>query len=129
MPGYLLTGLLACAVILPGAVRAAAAETPPGTEPVPMEVRDMVEDNISKHLVLPETAEWRFSFMAPYAGGGKVVCGQVNYQSAQRKYVGYQSFYAIIRDNAVGLSQLKDPDWFDASGQEAKKFELLCDRH
>jgi len=107
---------------------AAATGTPQGGKPVPMDVRDIVEDAIAKDLPLPETAEWHFDFMAPYAGGGDVVCGQVNYQSLQRKYVGLNNFYAIVKSQEVTLAVLQSPAWFDTTGQEAVKFKLLCNR-
>jgi hypothetical protein len=117
--------LTVCLLLFPAAVH--AQSTPPGTKPVPMETQDTVEANISHYLPLPETADWHFDYMAPYPGGG-VVCGSVDYQSLQRKYVGSQRFYAIIYRNKISLSQLQDPPAVDVSGQEAIKFKLLCDR-
>jgi len=118
--------------VLPLLVLCSAAEraqaTPQGTSAVPMEVQDLVEEDIAKALPLPETADWHFDFMAPYAGGGDVVCGSVNYQSLERKYVGSQRFYAIVYRHKISLSQLQDPPSVDVSGQEAVKFHLLCDR-
>jgi len=105
-----------------------AQATPPGTRPVPMEVQDLVEDKIATNLPLAQTAEWRFDFMAPYAGGGDVVCGSVNYQSLQRKYVGSHRFYVLVYRNKITLAQLQDPPSVDVSGEEARKFRLLCDR-
>ncbi len=103
-------------------------QIPPGTSPVPMEVQDMVEDSIAKNLPLPETADWHFDFMAPYPGGGNVVCGSVNYQSLERKFVGSNRFYAIVYRNKVSFTQLQDPPSVDVSGEEARKFHLFCDR-
>ncbi len=88
----------------------------------------MVEDNIAKNLPLPQTANWRFDFMAPYPGGADVVCGSVDYQSLQRKYVGAHRFYVIVYRNQISLAQLQDPPFVDVSGEEARKFHLLCDR-
>jgi hypothetical protein len=121
------TVLATCLLVFPAV--AGAQSNPPGTKPVPMEIQDKVEDNVAKFLVLPETAEWHFDFMAPYAGGGDVVCGSVNYQSLQRKFVGAHRFFVVIRRDKITLSQLQDPPEVDVSGQEAIKFKLLCDRH
>jgi hypothetical protein len=113
-------------LLLPAA--ASAQATPQGTSIVPMGEQDMVEENIARSLPLPETAEWHFAFKAPYAGGGDVVCGSVNYQSLERKYVGSHRFYAIIYNNKITLAQLQDPPSVDVSGEEAVKFHRLCDR-
>lgn len=107
---------------------AETADKPDGAKPVPMDVRDMVEDAIGRNLPLPESADWHFDFMAPYGGGGQVVCGRVNYQSLQRKYVGMTNFYAVVKSQTVTLAVLQDPAWLDSSGQEAIKFKLLCNR-
>ncbi len=101
------TVLATCLLVFPAV--AGAQSNPPGTKPVPMEIQDKVEDNVAKFLVLPETAEWHFDFMAPYAGGGDVVCGSVNYQSLQRKFVGAHRFFVVIRRDKITLSQLQDP--------------------
>jgi hypothetical protein len=106
----------------------ARADPPPGTESVPLDIRDAVEAAIAVHLVLPETARWTFEFMAPYITGGKVVCGRVDYQSAMRTYVGAKRFYAVVKHGVVTLSQLQDPPFIDTTGAEARDFALLCDR-
>jgi hypothetical protein len=122
--------LLLSPLLIPTQTSAQApSKTPPGTSPVPMEVQDMVEDDIAKNLPLPETADWHFDFMAPYPSGGDVVCGSVNYQSLQRKYVGAQRFYVIVYRNKISFSQLQDPPNMDTSGEEARKFHLFCDRN
>jgi len=117
---------LISAVLVP--LAAQAQVDPANTRPVPMETQDLVEEIISKNLPLPETGDWHFDFMAPYPGGGDVVCGSVNYQSLQRKYVGANRFYAIVYRNKVTLAQLQDPPSVDTTGQEAITFHTLCDR-
>ncbi len=120
--GLLVSGLLAFGVW----GQALAQTTPPGTRPVSQPVRDLVEAEIGKDFVLPQTTQWRFDYTLPYAGGsGDVVCGSVNYQSAQRKYVGWHVFYAIVDRNTVKLNQVVDPS-FDTTGQIAARFRLLC---
>jgi hypothetical protein len=105
-----------------------AADLPPGTESVPLDIRDAVKAAIAVHLVLPETAKWTFEFMSPYVTGGTVVCGRVDYQSAMRQYVGAKRFYAVVKHGVVTLSQLQDPPFIDTTGAEARDFALLCDR-
>jgi hypothetical protein len=105
-----------------------AQTTPPGTSPVPVDVQDKVEADVSKFLSLPETAEWQFAFIAPYPGGGDVVCGSVDFQSLERKYIGKQRFFSLVRDGKVTFSQMLDPPAIDVTGNEALKFHLLCDR-
>jgi len=117
--------LLTALVSLPCA---GANAVPAGTQAVPMEVQDLVEAALSPHLVLPQTARWDFTFMAPYISGGNVVCGRVNYQSAMRKYVGAEPFYAIVKRGAVVVALLQDPPWVDTTGAEAERFKALCDR-
>lgn len=117
----------ALALLLLGGARSAGA-LPPGTSDVPSNVRDQVEAALAPNLVIPETAIWSFAFMAPYVNGGNVVCGAVNYQSAMRVYVGPKRFYAFVNRGVVTFSQLQDPPVIDTSGEEAKKFHLLCDK-
>jgi hypothetical protein len=91
-------------------------------------MQDLIEAEISPQLVLPQTALWQFDFKAPYSEGGELVCGRVNYQSAMRKYLGPQRFYAIIKNGAVQRVQLQDPPYVDPTGAEAERFRLFCDR-
>jgi hypothetical protein len=126
LPGCAQTFLAACLLMVPA--MACAQSLPPGTSAVPMETQDKVEANISQYLVLPQTADWHFEFMAPYPGGGDLVCGSVSYQSLQRKPIGWHRFFVVIRREKIIQSQLQDPPEVDTSGQEAIKFRLLCDR-
>jgi hypothetical protein len=118
----------ALSLSLLAAAHAIGAALPAGTESVPIETQDLVEAAIAPQLVLPQTALWQFDFEAPYREGAQVVCGTVNYQSAMRKYLGPQRFYAIIKAGEVTLSQLQDPPYVDPTGAEAARFKLLCDR-
>jgi hypothetical protein len=126
LPACAQTILAACLLVFPAI--ASAQALPPGTSAVPMETQDLIEASMAKYLVLPETADWHFEFMAPYPGGGSVICGSVNYQSLQRKYMGAHRFYALLKRDRITLAQLQDPPDVDVSGQEAVKFKLLCDR-
>jgi hypothetical protein len=103
-----------------------AADPAGGADSIPLETRDLVQAAISVHLVLPQTARWEFLFMTPYAGGGKLVCGRVNFQSAERRYVGPIRFYAIVASGRVTRSQLQDPPNIDTTGGEERTFDLLC---
>ncbi len=116
---------VACAAI---PLSLASAALPAGAGSVPLETQDLVEAAISPQLVLPQTALWEFDFRVPYSEGGELVCGRVNYQSAMRKYLGPQRFYAIIQGGVVKRSQLQDPPYVDPTGAEAERFRLLCDR-
>jgi hypothetical protein len=93
-----------------------------------MDMQDLVEATLSPHMVLPQTAHWYFDFMAPYSEGGDVICGSVDYQSAMRKYLGPQRFYAIIKHGVVSIALLQDPPFVDTTGAEAERFKFLCDR-
>jgi len=125
----MLRGTLLAVSLMVGALGPARGATlPPGTKSVPLDMQDLVEATLSPQMVLPQTARWNFEFMTPYPGGGNVVCGSVNYQSAMRIYLGPQRFYAIIQHGAVSLALLQDPPFVDTTGAEAERFRVLCDR-
>ena len=114
--------LAACVVGFPalaGTLRAAAADE------VSVAVRDRIEENLSGAFILPQTTVWRFDEEKAYVSGERVVCGWVNFQSAQQRYVGYHQFYAIMNDGQVDLAQIDDPV-SDTSGKLAGKLKLLC---
>lgn len=120
--------LLVISLTLCGPAVARGATLPAGTTSVPLDMQDLVEAKLSPQMVLPQMARWNFEFMAPYAGGGNLVCGSVNYQSAMRKYLGPQRFYAIIQHGAITIALLQDPPFVDTTGAEAERFRELCDR-
>ncbi len=121
----LLPALLALlALLAPAAARAAL---PPGTSPVPPDVQELIENALAAELVLPESAIWDFRFIGHFPGGGDIVCGFVNYQSAGRHYEGPKHFYAILDGRKIEVKQLEDPPALDASGQQARKFKVFCD--
>ena len=116
-PAPLPACLLAAALCLAG--RAARADD------VPTLTRDRIEENLAGVFIAPQTAIWHFSYEKPYVSGERVVCGWVNFQSAQQRYVGYHQFYAIINDGQVDLAQIEDAV-SDTTGKLADKLKLLC---
>jgi hypothetical protein len=112
---------LALAVALLLGVTASAAQA----QDLTPHLRDAIEDALAPDLVFPETANWRFDPIKPYLGTQKLVCGWVDYQSAERKYVGAHRFYAILDGATVTKAQINDPSE-DISGSLASKLKLLC---
>ncbi len=94
-------------------------------EEVSTPVQDQIEAKLSDGFLIPQTTIWHFDGDKPYVGGERVVCGWVNFQSAQQTYVGYHQFYAIVSDNTVTLTQIDDPV-SDTSGELAAKLKSLC---
>ncbi len=92
---------------------------------VATEIRDRIEEKLSPAFLLPQTTLWQFDAELPFVGGEHVVCGWVNFQSAQQKYVGFHQFYAILSGGAVTLAQIDDPV-SDTSGELADKLKTLC---
>ena len=114
----LIVGVLGCAVL-------AGSPTGVFAEEVSLGVRDGIEDKLSPAFLSPQTTLWRFDSEKPYVSGKRVVCGWVNFQSAQQTYVGYHQFYAMILDGQVILAQIDDPV-SDTSGELAVKLKALC---
>ncbi len=115
---WLLAGVLG-SVMVGGACGQAAAEE------VSSQIRDQVEEKLSDAFLAPQTTIWQFDAELPYVSGERVVCGWVNFQSAQQKYVGFHQFYAIVSAGQVTLAQIDDPV-SDISGQLADKLKTLC---
>ena len=92
---------------------------------VSVEVRDRVEEALSGTFMQPQTAIWRFDSDKPYVSGKRIVCGAVNFQSAQQMYVGYYQFYAIVTDGKVLVAQIADPV-SDVSGKLAETLRQFC---
>lgn len=111
--------LLACAAALTIQTAFAAASD------VDQPTRDRVEESLASVFVRPQTAIWRFDDYKPYVDGDHVVCGAVNFQSAQQHYLGFHQFYAIIHDHGVTLAQIADP-MADTSGKLSEKLMELC---
>ena len=107
-----------CSAMLAGQGRAVAGEV--GTP-----VRDLIEEKLSDAFLAPQTTIWHFDEERPYISGERIVCGWVNFQSAQQTYVGFHQFYAILIKDDVTLAQIDDPV-SDASGELAAKLKLLC---
>ncbi len=114
---WLVAGMLGSVIAgLPGG--AAAGE-------VTTETRDRIEEKLSDAFLAPQTTLWQFDAELPYVSGERVVCGWVNFQSAQQKYVGFHQFYAIVANGLVTLAQIDDPV-SDTSGELANKLSTLC---
>ncbi len=111
-------GTWAYAVVLLAGLPALADE-------VPTADRDRIQDNLSTAFVRPQLAIWHFDGERTYIGADRLVCGWVNFQSAQQTYVGYHQFYAIVRYGKVTLAQIDDPV-SDTSGKLAEKLKGLC---
>ncbi len=115
--------------LLLGAASAQAFASPGAAEQTSDEVtlpeRDLIEASLAKYLVRPATAMWRFTPKKPYLGTTRLVCGQVNYETSERRYVGYHRFYALLDQGRVTLSQIEDK-FEDPSGRLADKLDFLC---
>lgn len=114
------TGLALLTALSAGAACASTVGKPPTQQQ-----RDAIEAKLSLFMVLPETTIWRFAPVKPYLGDQVLVCGQVNFQAASRKYIGFRRFYATLDDNRVTLAQLED-QITDPSGRMHQKIDLLC---
>ncbi len=106
------------AAMMTGAAAARADE-------VPAAVRDLVTEKLAATFLQPQTTLWRWDSDNPYVGSERVVCGMVNFQSAQQRYTGYHQFYAIIDGDAVVLTQIDNPV-YDTSGKLRDKLTQLC---
>ena len=98
---------------------------PAAADEVSTDLRDQVTEKLSDAFLAPQTTMWKFDAELPYVSGKRVVCGWVNFQSAQQTYVGYHQFYAIISDGQVTVAQIDDPV-SDVSGQLASTLKALC---
>jgi hypothetical protein len=83
---------------VPAVLLVAAA---PAANRVPPATQQVIMAYLEPTLVLPATALWTFDSATPFALGGTLVCGHVNYQVSTRRYVGPAPFYAILVDNKV----------------------------
>jgi hypothetical protein len=110
--------ILACIMASACLLAARAAE-------VPTELRDRVAEAMAGDFVRPQTTIYRFDSVRPYSGGDDVVCGAVNYESSEQKYVGFHDFYAMIHDGKVILHQTDDPG-VDTSGALRDKLNAIC---
>jgi hypothetical protein len=96
-----------------------------GPNPVPIDIRDKIEEYFRPEFILPQTNIWRFDSIKPFISGDQVVCGWVNFQSAAQLFVGYRQFYAIVHQGDISLAQMSDVAE-DTSGARASKLALLC---
>ncbi len=103
----------------------AGAPGPAAADDVSTPVRDRIEEKLSGAFLAPQTTIWHFDTDKPYVSGKRVICGWVNFQSAQQTYVGFHQFYAIVYNGEVLLSQIDDPV-SDTSGELAAKLNSLC---
>ena len=94
-------------------------------EPVSLKQRDAVQAYLAPSLVLPGTAIWQFEPLKDYVSGQKLVCGKVNYQSAQQTYLGYHQFFAALDGDRVTVAQIDNPAQ-DPSGKLRAKLDLFC---
>ena len=115
---WLTVGALAFGVLVESPGMAAADE-------VTVPLQDRIEANLSSNFFSPQTTVWHFDADIAYVSGERVVCGWVNFQSAQQTYVGYHQFYAIVSDGEVTLAQIEDAV-SDVSGELAAKLKTLC---
>jgi hypothetical protein len=125
---------------LPFLVFLAAAGSPPPVpttsvpaksvpaSPVPPDVQKRVIDSFSNAFVYPDTAIWKFDGYPPFAAGGNVACGRVNYQDSTRAYIGYRGFYVVLRGpNIDASSVLPRFPWQDPTGARTNSYHELCD--
>jgi len=97
---------------------------------VPIPVQRLVKARFAVNMPLPDTALWRFDSVKPYAGGGDIVCGTVNFQNSTRVYMGVLGFYAIISRGKVGLAGIEANNAMeDPTGAFSFAYHNLCDAH
>lgn len=104
------------------------AAAPPPSDPVPPALQDVIIAKISTTLVLPASAIWQFDRSQPYALGGTLVCGRVNYQISTRRYVGMSPFYAVVNDGKVSEWALVSTEYkLDPTGATTLAYKQHCD--
>jgi hypothetical protein len=97
---------------------------------VSIPVQRLVKARFAVNMPLPDTALWRFDGVKPYAGGGDIVCGKVNFQNSTRVYMGMMGFYAVIRSGKVGLAGIEATNAMeDPTGAFSFAYHNLCDQH
>ncbi len=94
---------------------------------VSQDLQDKVEDKAAAQLVKPETAVWIFDFIRPDPGGGRIICGKINYQDSTKKYRGPYRFFATVR--GANVVKVIFQQAFRSEGQSLDfDFAALCDR-
>jgi hypothetical protein len=74
----------------------------PAENNVPLALQQRVIAHYSHLFIMPQTAIWEFESARPYLLGGTIVCGHVNYQNSERRYVGASAFYLVLTDTGTG---------------------------
>ncbi len=111
--------ILACAALLVAAAPAANSVSPA--------IQQVIMAYLEPTLVLPATALWTFESATPFALGGTLVCGHVNYQVSTRRYLGPAPFYAILIDNKVREWGLVTPGYSsDPTGAIKLTYQEHC---
>ncbi len=97
--------------------------------PVPVPTQRLVQAHFAPILVLPATAIWRFEVLKPYAGGGDLVCGHVNFQVSTRRYLGFLGFYAVVQNGKVANGGIEaDSEIQDPTGAFKFAYQTLCEK-
>ncbi len=90
--------------------------------------QQVVIDHFQTIFVLPAFNRWRFDDARPYQLGGRVVCGHVNYQNSNRRYVGNTPFYVVVKDGKYVEGGLVGNFIQDPAGTIGFAYKLLCKR-
>lgn len=109
--------LLAMLVVVPVTGRAGE---------VPLAHQTIAKGAFRDQFVLPDQVLWRFDKEVPYPAGGDVVCGAVNFQNSNRIYIGYKSFYAVIRHGEFSEGGIVGNQVQDPTGNIQFAFNTLC---
>jgi hypothetical protein len=116
-----------CALLLAAALTLLATRA--AANPVPIPEQRIIQDHFAPHLVLPELAIWRFETLTPYAGGGDLVCGHVNFQNSTRQYFGFKGFYAVVVGKKVTSSGIQATNAVqDPTGAFEFAYAELCQK-
>jgi len=125
-PAFAAFAILFLAAAAPGA----PAEDPAGAPVegnVPVALQRRVIAYYSHLFMVPQTAIWQFDSARPYLLGGTVVCGRVNYQNSEHRYVGASAFYLVLTETGTGDGNVlpADPKQ-DPTGTITSTYRQVC---
>jgi hypothetical protein len=77
--------------------------------------------------VLPDFTKWRWDNAKPYPLGGRLICGHVNFQNSNRRYMGEEAFYAVVRDGKYREGGVVGNMIQDPAGTVRFAYKTLCE--
>jgi hypothetical protein len=107
-----------------------AAQSPGGgaaQNNVPLALQRRVIAHYSHLFLRPQTALWQFDVARPYLLGGTLVCGHVNYEDSEHRYVGASPFYLVLTDSGTGDGDVLPADpTQDPTGTITSTYRAVC---